>query len=123
MLDDHDYEQNPEVYRERYKPLTEGKEITLFNFYRDAPDFVGRPSFMSEYGGICWKIGDNEGWGYGNAPVTKEEFIERFKGLTEVLLENPAFCAFCYTQLTDIEQEINGLYTEFRNLLPKSLLR
>ncbi len=111
MLDDHDYEQDPEVYRERYKPLTEGKEITLFNFYRDAPDFVGRPSFMSEYGGICWKIGDNEGWGYGNAPVTKEEFIERFKGLTEVLLENPAFCAFCYTQLTDIEQEINGLYT------------
>ncbi len=111
MLDDHDYEQDPEVYRERYKPLTEGKEIVLYNFFNDAPDFIGRPTFMSEYGGICWKIGEAEGWGYGNAPTSEEEFIKRFKGLTEVLLENPAFCAFCYTQLTDIEQEINGLYT------------
>ena len=111
ILDEHDYEQNPEIYRERYKPLTEGKAIKMFNFFADAPDFIGKPSFMSEYGGISWKMGDKEGWGYGNAPATEEEFIARFKGLTEVLLENPAFCAFCYTQLTDVEQEINGLYT------------
>ena len=28
-----------------------------------------------------------------------------------MLLNNPDHCGFCYTQLTDVEQEVNGLYT------------
>ena len=45
------------------------------------------------------------------APVkSKEELIERLEGLTAVLRENPNICGFCYTQLTDVEQEQNGLY-------------
>ena len=31
--------------------------------------------------------------------------------MVTALLDNPAVCAFCYTQLTDVEQEQNGLYT------------
>ena len=31
-------------------------------------------------------------------------------GLSKVLLDSPAFCGFCYTQLYDVEQEFNGLY-------------
>ena len=42
---------------------------------------------------------------------TEEEFIERYRGLTHVLLENPDIMAFCYTQLYDVEQECNGLLT------------
>ena len=49
-------------------------------------------------------------WGYGNAPKTEEEFAARYEGLTDVLLSHPRVCGFCYTQLTDIEQEQNGLY-------------
>lgn len=48
---------------------------------------------------------------YGNAPQGEEEFVARYKGLTETLLQNPSMFGFCYTQLYDIEQEINGLYT------------
>lgn len=66
--------------------------------------------FMSEYGGIRWTNAE-DGWGYGNAPKTEEEFKERYKGLTDALLDNPAIFAFCYTQLYDVEQEQNGLYT------------
>ncbi len=33
-----------------------------------------------------------------------------------LLLENPRIAGFCYTQLTDIEQERNGLYTYERKL-------
>ena len=65
---------------------------------------------MSEYGGIRW-INDDDSWGYGNAPKSEKEFIERYKGLTEVILKNPYMIGFCYTQLYDIEQEKNGLYT------------
>ena len=68
------------------------------------------PFFVSEYGGIGWSL-DEKAWGYGNAPKTEEEFIERLKGLTDALLDNPKIFAFCYTQLTDVEQEQNGLYT------------
>ena len=40
-----------------------------------------------------------------------EEFIERYRGLTNALLANDQICGFCYTQLYDVEQEKNGLYT------------
>jgi hypothetical protein len=75
--------------------------------------YEGQPYFVSEYGGIWWNPGqtDNKAWGYGNRPESEEEFIERYRGLTETLLKNPRICAFCYTQLYDIEQEVNGLYT------------
>ena len=49
-----------------------------------------------------------------DAPKTKEEFLARLKGLTDALLDHPRFFGFCYTQLTDIEQEQNGLYTDRR---------
>ena len=49
--------------------------------------------------------------GYGEAPESDEAFIQRYRGLTTAILENEAFLGFCYTQLYDVEQEINGLMT------------
>lgn len=96
ILDGHDYDQNPVTFNARY---------------RDGGDANPDLSFVSEYGGIRWSPDNSFGWGYGDGPKTEEEFIERYKGLTEALLSNPRMCAFCYTQLTDVEQEVNGLYT------------
>ena len=42
---------------------------------------------------------------------TEEEFLARYKALTDVFLDSPDFSAFCYTQLYDVEQEKNGLMT------------
>ena len=68
--------------------------------------------FVSEYGGIKWVIGeDSAAWGYGESVKSEEEFLTRLKGLTDVLLENKDIFAYCYTQLTDVEQEQNGLLT------------
>ena len=67
--------------------------------------------YLSEYGGIRWDVDNVGGWGYGNAPKTEEEFFERFEALTKTLINCPYVCGFCYTQLYDIEQEVNGLYT------------
>ena len=67
--------------------------------------------------GIKWAPNDPNGWGYGNAPKTLEAFTERYCALTEILLSNPHIMGLCYTQLTDIEQEQNGLY--YYNREPK----
>ena len=71
-----------------------------------------QPLFVSEYGGIKWdvKSGNADAWGYGDAPKTEQEFIERYRNLTTTLLQNPSMFGFCYTQLYDTEQEVNGLY-------------
>ena len=107
IFDTHDYEQSPEIYEKRYEP---GAEL----YDQFAGKHVGydgkKPMFVSEYGGIGWSVADT-GWSYGNAPKTGEEFIERYTRLTGALLNNPEHMGFCYTQLTDVEQEQNGLYT------------
>ena len=104
IFDTHDYEQNPAVYAERYAP-----GAPLYDRFEKKQHYNGEPMFVSEYGGIGWNP-DGAGWGYGNGPKTEEEFIERYRGLTTALLNNPDHFGFCYTQLTDVEQERNGLY-------------
>ena len=112
IFDVHDYDQNPETFRARYLPLEQGETITVFNLGKH----VGKPPFVSEFGGIWWNPAHPEGgWGYGNRPQSEEEFIARYRGLVTALLENRAISAFCYTQLTDVEQEVNGLYTYDRH--------
>ncbi len=103
IYDIHDYDQDVESYTKRI-----GKGV--FETFKDRQRWHGQPFFVSEYGGIAWSLSSG-GWGYGNAPKTKEEFIERYRGLTKAMLDNPDCCAFCYTQLTDVEQEQNGLMT------------
>ena len=110
IYDLHDYEQNPEIFASHYEPLGNSNVFDFFSAFKDRQRYDGKmPFFVSEYGGIGWSV--NEGWSYGNAPKSAEEFIERFKGLTGALLDNENMFGFCYTQLTDVEQEQNGLYT------------
>ncbi|MCM8802248.1 MAG: beta-galactosidase [Candidatus Omnitrophica bacterium] len=114
IYDCHNYKQDPEQFKKDFE-LFEKEDKVWQNFPQyDAP-YKGQPYWVSEYGGIWWDIeGRENGWGYGNRPKTEKEFIERYKGLTEVLLNHPKICGFCYTQLYDVEQEVNGLYTYSR---------
>jgi len=109
--DCHSYEQDPEKFAALFAPFGRGGE-PFRNFKLDAPH-RGQPYFVSEYGGIWWNPGqtDDEAWGYGDRPKTEEEFLARYRALTEALLFHPKMFGFCYTQLYDIEQEVNGLYT------------
>ena len=109
IFDVHDYEQNVDTFRSHYAPMSEGGNV--YNNFPNRQNYEGQPYMVTEYGGILWAEGNGNGWGYGNAPKTVEEFADRFVGLTQVLLENPKICGLCYTQLYDVEQEKNGLYT------------
>ncbi len=113
IFDTHNYVQDPEVFKKNFEKLPEGKyDEPALDAHRKQ-EYDGSPTFVSEYGGIQWSD-DEESWGYGQAPKTKEEFLERYRGLTDVLLDNELMLGFCYTQLYDVEQEQNGLMTYHR---------
>ncbi len=114
IYDVHDYEQNVEKFKEHYAELSSSGR--LFDQVNGGYDAVRqcydgkKPLFVSEYGGIGWSL-NQDAWGYGNCPKSPEEFIERFRGLANALLNNPEIMGLCYTQLTNVEQEQNGLFT------------
>ena len=114
IYDLHDYRYDPaEFKREFDKFVTENKlyeHVLLDNPGRQL--YKGGPVSISEYGGIKWAA-DNKykSWGYGKDVKTEEEFAERYCGLTEAIIDNEKILGFCYTQLYDVEQEQNGLYT------------
>lgn len=112
IYDMHDYEQDPSVFAASYEGFAKGGALVDRFADRQTP-VPGIPVFISEYGGIKWDANGlvNDGWGYGDGPKTEEEYIARYKGLTDALLDNPHMFGFCYTQLYDVEQEVNGLYT------------
>jgi len=108
IFDIHSYVQDPKEFKKLFKINREGGVYITFP-KRQAKAYKNQPYFVSEYGGIKWS--ENEkGWGYGEGPSSKEQFIKRYEGLTSELLQNVGVCAFCYTQLYDVEQEVNGLY-------------
>jgi beta-galactosidase/beta-glucuronidase len=117
IYDVHDYDQNPETFKANYdRFMTEG---FLYDWLKDKygmQQYTGGPAFVSEYGGIRWAEGEKDetgvgSWGYGKDVEGLEDFKRRFKGLTDALLDNDKMLGLCYTQLTDVEQEQNGLYT------------
>lgn len=110
IFDVHDYEQNVDIFKGNYDRLM--SEGVLYERFPDRQEYDGhKPAFVSEYGGIQWSLGSRgDAWGYGNAPKDEQEFFDRYKGLTDALLDNERMFGFCYTQLYDIEQEQNGLY-------------
>lgn len=116
----HDYEEVGEMLKQRYVECE--KEILATQVYHclhksamaDGYEYIGQPVIISEYGGIAFN-NDDSGWGYGNKVDTKEDFIERFDRITTAVKEIPYVCGYCYTQVTDVQQEINGLMDIDRN--------
>lgn len=110
VYDLHDYEQNPEVFRAHYENFDKDFSLCTPSAFPHRQSYHKTlPFFISEYGGASWNA--ENGWGYGDAPKTAEEFLDRLKQLTDVLMDSQKMFGFCYTQLTDVEQEQNGLYT------------
>lgn len=116
IYDCHSYEQNVDKFNAQFRAFKEGKEPWK-NDPENQVSYKAQPYFVSEYGGIWWNPNqkDNNGWGYGERPRTKEDFRKRYQELTQVLLFHPKISGFCYTQLYDIEQEVNGLYSYDRH--------
>ncbi len=123
IYDSHSYEQDPDRFAIEQQGLADGKPY--INRKADGEEYsvpyAGQPYFVSEFGGIWWNEAEArqavEGtdvassWGYGQRVSSEEEFYTRFDGLCSVLLDNPDMFGYCYTQLTDVFQEKNGIFT------------
>lgn len=107
IFDLHDYNQNPDELRSHYENLP--VDGTLHDNFSDRQKYKkGQPVFISEYGGMTLTTEEHT-WGY-SVMSDVEQFYKTYQGLTDALLDNPCICGFCYTQLTDVEQERNGVY-------------
>ena len=134
IYDVHDYQQDPAIFKENYDKLVTENELWDRHHFRwryngrtegVRQTWKGEPVHVSEYGGIGFKLPDNDftegrkkAWSYGSATTSYEEFYARYEGLTVAMLDNPKIFGFCYTQLTDVEQEKNGLF-EYETRKPK----
>ena len=85
-------------------------------------DHTGKPMLMTEYGGIAMaKDAGGANWGYNGAVQDEESFLKRYAAITAAFRDMPFLCGYCYTQLTDVFQEVNGLLDMNRN--PKADIR
>ncbi|MBO5040771.1 MAG: glycoside hydrolase family 2 [Clostridia bacterium] len=83
-----------------------------------------KPMFLSEFGGYSYRVEDHvfnpdKAYGYGKCD-SREEFVSALRRLYEeeiIPLVGNGLCAAVYTQLTDIEDEINGLITYDRAVM------
>ncbi|GAA1607808.1 glycoside hydrolase family 2 [Kribbella hippodromi] len=120
VWDSHNYEQDPAEFAKQMADLVNDKP---YGNTRDdkalSLAYDGQPYFCSEFGGIWWnaekaaagKSGNSaDSWGYGQRVANEEDFYVRFAGLIDALLDNELMFGYCYTQLTDVFQEENGIY-------------
>lgn len=116
----HDYEEDGERFLNRY--LTHKEEILRTQLYHcghksamaNGYTYEGQPVILSEYGGIAFADKQQGEWGYGNAVKSEEEFLLRLQKITAAIYQVPYIVGFCYTQVSDVEQEVNGLMRENR---------
>lgn len=98
--------QNKKVFNNQ-EYIKGGKFIMADNY-----SYQGQPIIFSEFGGVAFQ--DKEGWGYGEQVTSKAELSQRINKLMEIIRDAEYFEGYCYTQLTDVEQEKNGLLDENR---------
>jgi hypothetical protein len=123
------------IQKESFGRTPDGKQIGLYTFYHANPieafkghehqhpevavDYQGGPYVVDEYGGTFWtkeyieKEPHTGTYSRGKAGYgkTADETEEIIADLTEIILDNPNIAGYCYTELFDIEQEVNGIYT------------
>ena len=83
--------------------------------YCDSKEWTGREAFLlTEYGGIAFEDNNSNSWGYHEKVRDEEAFFKRYKALTDAIRDIPYCQGYVYTQLTDVQQEQNGLLTPDR---------
>lgn len=121
----HDYEWREEVLTERYSSKEKAVHAMPANrrLFVEGFPYENQPILVTEFGGIAYKKSDWEGWGYSGAE-NDEEYEQKLRAVIRPLLNSGVVQGYCYTQLTDVEQEINGLLTYDRKpKIPVELIK
>jgi len=119
----HDYTSTAKGLCERYKETLAGGPLPSGVWYKNKPLFVlgskhrGQPVMLTEVGGFLYKPKDlpeekrDRLYEFYASIETNEELLAKYRDLMEGIASLEFLAGFCYTQLTDVEQEINGLLT------------
>lgn len=112
LLTIHDYSSEGSELAARYQTLESSLASRPADRDLYAPGFkhAGQPLLITEFGGIAFKRSAWQGWGYSVA-ADGDDFLRRYRSMVTALLASPVVQGFCYTQFSDVEQEINGLLT------------
>ena len=113
----HDYEWDEEILEKRYASL----ENILHSTPAGRPLYAvgrydGQPILVTEFGGVSYCPRDKEkeeDWGYSSAE-NGNDLLEKYRAVITPIIKSTHIQGFCYTQLSDVEQEINGLLTYSR---------
>ena len=111
ILGIHDYARTSEHFAEKYREdnydfvYPQGRKLLALD-----NEYQGEPVLVTEYGGIAMQTDAKNGaWGYGEGAKGEEEFLSRYRDLAKGIYDIKHIQGFCYTQLTDVQQEVNGL--------------
>lgn len=120
MLTIHNYNHGGKEEKEKYlrfvRDLSSREEITKFemiNRFIVNPGFKdeGQPIILSEFGGVAFKKDTGgKAWGYTTSS-SEEEYEADLRRIYAAIQKSSCIQGICYTQLTDVEQEVNGLMT------------
>ncbi|OMF22204.1 glycoside hydrolase family 2 [Paenibacillus sp. FSL H8-0548] len=121
----HDYEWREDVLTQRYGSVAAAiaarpanRELSVGGF-----EYSGQPILVTEFGGIAYKKSEWEGWGYSGAD-NDEDYAAKLEAVIKPIRVSSVVQGYCYTQLTDVEQEINGLLTYDRKpKIPLEIIR
>ena len=114
----HGTKDEAEIYENFIKDLSTKEEILESrpagrNIYANGFEYMGEPVMLTEFGGIGYDKTRPDGWGYTVAS-NETEFIHDLERVFGAVKKSKILDGFCYTQFTDVEQEINGLLTYSR---------
>jgi len=119
----HDYTPTAERLSTRYQDMMSGGSLPLKVWISDKQLFArgsryrGQPIVLSEVGGFLGLPQDippekrDMLYKFYDSFQRPEELLEKYRDLMRGIVLLNFLAGFCYTQLTDIEQEINGLLT------------
>ena len=116
LLAIHDYSSLGCQLKEKYNLDTYNDGFQTFRkVLANGNPYGGQPVLLTEFGGIMFAKDQRDGnWGYNSAAKNEDEFFARMKELIDGIYAAD-FQGFCYTQLTDVQQEVNGLLDPQRN--------
>lgn len=110
ILSIHDYEiKSAEEFPIKYNGNYDGMHPQGWALFADGHSYKGQPVLFTEFGGIAFvNEANGETWGYGNGAKNADDLCERLEQLIKGIAKTE-FQGYCYTQLTDVQLEVNGL--------------
>lgn len=105
----HDYDISPENFATRYMDIekTMRGSVNFKPIYAAGEQYNGMPVLITEMGGV--KLVNDDGWGYNQAMSDEEGMLRYLRSVMRAVRSHRQIRGFCYTQLTDVQQETNGL--------------